>query len=140
MLKKNMELELLLLTLTALLHSFSFVPSSYYKFKDVGAKWLLSSRDSKPKGEISLKASRAMRAQANFNDYFPAFAVIVLITAHLDAFNAATLIASCAFLIARFVYFFFYIFDLKVLRMLSFFTSKISAIVYFTHLIFTALI
>lgn len=93
--------EYTMLALMALFFLYAWFPVSVGKKQSYGLKWLASNRDTAPKRELPLWAQRCDRAHNNLRDYFPAFAVAILVLGAQDKFDVTTSYAATTFFVCR---------------------------------------
>jgi uncharacterized MAPEG superfamily protein len=103
-----MPIEYTMLLILTLFFMFAWLPASVGKAKSYGPLWVNSNRDSTGGKELLPWAGRVDRAYANLKDYFPAFAVAILLLGLTNQFDEVTQWASVAFVVARLGHFVFY--------------------------------
>lgn len=93
--------EYLSLSLTTIFYLLAWVPSSVAKANALGLKWLLSNRSFQDMSKLSRWGQRSKRAYENFQDYFPGFAISVVLLGQLQGFNQGSSLACLIYLFAR---------------------------------------
>lgn len=101
---------------------FAWLPGSIGKKKSYGMKWLAGNRAPSERPLLEW-ASRADRAYQNLKDYFPCFAVAILLLAHLDLFNPFTAVCAWGFVALRVLHMGFYIAGYPLMRALTWMLS-----------------
>lgn len=96
-----MQFEYLMLTLMTFFFLFAWAPVSYAKFQSFGGKWVASNREPLKDKELVAWGARADRAYSNLKDYFPAYAVSILLLGATHHFDYFTAIASAAYVVGR---------------------------------------
>jgi uncharacterized MAPEG superfamily protein len=93
--------EYIYLTILTSLFMLAWVPVSLGKMQAFGSSWLLSNRKPVQGKELAPWAARCDRAYANLKDYFPAYAVAIILLGTLNKFDYSTQLAALIFVIAR---------------------------------------
>lgn len=96
-----------LLILTAFFF-VAWLPASLGKARSLGRKYLLSNRDETDLSKLPLWAQRSNRAYENLKNYYPIFAVTILILMMQGQSDETTRAAAATFVGARFLHFAFY--------------------------------
>lgn len=123
-----MPFEYLMLTVMTLFFLFAWLPGSFGKKASYGMAWLLSNRE--PTGKELLPwAGRCERAYTNLKDYFPAFAVAVLLLGSLGKFDRCTQWAAGVYVVARALHFLLYALGNVRGRFLAYLAGLISNLV-----------
>lgn len=120
-----MPFEYLLLTIMTFFFLFAWFPWSVAKGQTFGFKWLVSNRENVA-GELPAWGARAERAYMNLKDFFPAFAVAILVLGQLNKFDHTTSLAAAAYLIGRVVHYISYVSGIFAPRFLSWVVAMIS--------------
>ena len=110
-----MNVELLCLGWVVILGLVHIILASHVRTKELGLKWNMSARD-EAHPQLSLLAGRLARAQTNFFETFPLFAVAVLLASATQSFNQYTFWGTIVYAIARVVYLPLYAFGIPKLR------------------------
>lgn len=109
-----------------ILFMFAWLPASIGKWKSFGPRWLASNRDPLPGKELLPWAARCERAYNNLKDYFPAYAVAILLLGAVDKFDSLTQGAAALYVIGRVGHFVSYGIGNVPQRALFFFMSLLS--------------
>ncbi len=99
-----MSYEMTILALVTLFYMFSWLPVLLAKFQAYGGRWLLSNRATDGLPPLPELGQRAVHAQENLKESYPAFAVAVLLLAFSGGFTHTTAMAALVFLLARLVH------------------------------------
>ncbi len=127
-----MHFEYKMLAVMTLLFFFAWIPTSVGKFYSFGAKWLASNRNPpKDNKELLPWAARCERAYSNLKDFFPAYAVTILVLGAVGKFDETTQWASGIFIIGRVMHYIFYGMGNVNMRFLSFVVAMGSNVVLF---------
>lgn len=118
-----MAFEYICLTLMTILFTLAWVPGSIGKWKSFGGKWLASNRVPISGKELLPWASRCDRAYNNLKDYFPAYAVAIILLGSLNKFDPLTQAAAALYLLSRVAHFISYAIGNVPQRALYFFIS-----------------
>ncbi|MEZ0231823.1 MAG: MAPEG family protein [Methylophilaceae bacterium] len=110
-----MAFELQCLTYALILGLVHILVAAQARTNQYGPKWNVSARDGEQPPLNPLPA-RLLRAQANFFETFPIFAVAILIAMIADRTGTLTYIGAIVYLIARVIYFPLYAFGVPVVR------------------------
>ena len=110
-----MSVELICLSGSVILGLVHILVAGNARTLELGAKWNMGPRDGDA-APLSPLTGRLLRAQANFFETFPLFAVAVLIAAVTESFSAYTYWGAIIYLAARVVYFPLYAFGIPVVR------------------------
>jgi len=116
------------LAIMTLFFLFAWLPSSIGKYQSFGGKWLASNRDQIPNKSLAPWAQRAERAYVNLKDYFPAFAVAIIILGINNKFNSYTSWAAGLYVLGRIMHFLAYTIGHINLRFISYLTGLIANI------------
>lgn len=100
-----MPIEYSCLLVMTLFFMVAWLPTSMGKLRSFGAEWAASNRDTIPKEELPIWATRFERAYLNLKDYFPAFVVAILVLGALKKFDHSTSIAAIAFVVGRILHY-----------------------------------
>jgi uncharacterized MAPEG superfamily protein len=119
-----MSIELKCLTFALLLGIVHILIAGHAKTKQYGTKWNVSARDAELP-PLNLVAARLVRAQANFFETFPIYAVAVLIAAVADRSGFLTVLGSALYVVARVIYLPLYAFGVPVVRTLVWLVSML---------------
>ena len=103
-----MNFEYQMLALMTLIFLLAFIPSSIGKLKSYGGRWLASNRTPLHGKELLPWAARCERAYSNLKDYFPAYAVTILLLGTTGKFDSATECASMLFVVGRVLHYIAY--------------------------------
>jgi uncharacterized MAPEG superfamily protein len=109
--------ELLMLALSVMLGFVHVIASAIATTREYGLKWNMSARDT-PMPPLGRIAGRLQRAQHNFLETFPFFAVAVLIADATNRHSAMTVWGSQIYFFARALYLPIYGFGIPVVRSL----------------------
>lgn len=96
-----MQTEYLSLAYMTLFFLFAWFPVSIGKAGTFGLKWLASNRTPVQGKELSGWSARADRAYNNLKDFFPAFAVAVILLGLNGKFDQGTHLASIIYVVGR---------------------------------------
>ena len=129
-----MRHEYLALIFMTLFFMFAWVPVSLGKWKSFGRKWIASNRDPLQGKELLPWAARCERAHNNLKDYFPAFAVAIILLGLTERFDDTTIIAAYTFFICRLGHYLSYGLGNLPFRALFFIVSLVANIQLFTRL------
>lgn len=103
-----MQFEYTCLAIMTILYLFAWFPASVGKWKSYGPKWLASNRDPLQGQELLPWAARCERAYNNLKDYFPAYAVAIILLGALNKFDPLTQGAASVYVLARIGHFISY--------------------------------
>lgn len=131
-----MPIEFTILALTSLFLFLAWLPSSVAKKQSYGVKWLAGNREPSTR-ELSAWGQRAQRAHENFKDYFPSFAVVVILLGMMNLFSTSTAIACGVFFLFRVLHFIVYCLGYPLMRALCFFIN-VFAVLYLYGVLFYA--
>jgi uncharacterized MAPEG superfamily protein len=112
-----MTIELHMLALTVVLGFVHVFLAGHFRTRQYGKAWNVSARDD-AMPPLNRTAARLARAQANFFETFPFFAVAVLIAHLAGRTGAITLIGVQLYFWARVAYLPLYVFGVPVIRTL----------------------
>jgi len=98
-------IEYTALTLMTAFFLLAWVPLSIGKLKSFGKEWILSNRKPISGKELFPWAARCERAYNNLKDYFPGYAVAILLLGLLDKFDASTEVAAITYVVARLIHY-----------------------------------
>ncbi|WPU64507.1 MAPEG family protein [Peredibacter starrii] len=121
-----MQFEYQALVLMTIFFLFAWVPASFGKLRAFGLGWVGSNRVPVKDKELSAWAARCERAYNNLKDYYPGFAVAILLLGLTDKFDEGTKIAAGAYVVARLGHFLVYGLGIVSLRAVSFITGIIA--------------
>lgn len=110
-----MAIELLCLIWSVILGLAHILIAGQARTKELGTKWNSSARDG-VQPELNFVTNRLFRAQANFFETFPLFAVVILITAVTQLYSIYSQIGAILYLVARTVYLPLYAFGIPYIR------------------------
>lgn len=96
-----MPFEYSMLALMTLFFLFAWLPGSVGKARSFGFGWVNSNREPVKDKELSPWAARADRAYNNLKDYYPAFAVVIILLGTTGRFDESTSIAAALFVFMR---------------------------------------
>lgn len=119
-----MSIELKCLTFALLLGIVHILIAGHAKTKQYGTKWNVSARDAELP-PLNPVAARLVRAQANFFETFPIFAVAILIATVADRSGVLTVLGSALYVVARVIYLPLYAFGIPVVRTLVWLVSML---------------
>ena len=119
-----MSIELKCLTFALLLGIVHILIAGHAKTKQYGTKWNVSARDAELP-PLNPVAARLVRAQANFFETFPIFAVAILIATVADRSGVLTVLGSALYVVARVIYLPLYAFGVPVVRTLVWLVSML---------------
>lgn len=133
-----MPIEFTFLAITSLFLFLAWLPSSVAKFQNFGVKWLAGNREANGKS-LSDWGQRAERAHNNFKDYFPSFAVVVILLGMTGNFDSTTAIATGLFLAFRVLHFIAYCLGMPMLRAFCFFVNVFAVLYLYGFLFYSTL-
>lgn len=110
-----MAVELICLSGSIILGLVHIVLAGHARTLELGAKWNMGPRDGES-APLKPLTGRLLRAQANFFETFPLFAVAVLIAAVTNNFSSYSYWGAILYLSARVVYFPLYALGIPVIR------------------------
>ncbi len=110
-----MAIELLCLVWSVVLGLTHILIAGQARTNELGTKWNTSARDG-VQPVLSTVTNRLFRAQANFFETFPLFAVVILITAVTQLYSIYSQIGAILYLVARSVYLPLYAFGIPYIR------------------------
>ncbi len=113
-----MPFEYLMLTIMTFFFMVAWFPWSVAKGQTFGFKWLISNREAVP-GQLPAWGARAERAYNNLKDFFPAFAVAILVLGQLNKFDHTTSLAAAIYVLGRVVHYTSYVSGIFAPRFLS---------------------
>jgi len=119
-----MSIELKCLTFALLLGIVHILIAGHAKTKQYGPKWNVSARDAELP-PLNPVAARLVRAQANFFETFPIFAVAILIATVADRSGVLTVLGAALYVVARVIYLPLYAFGVPVVRTLVWLVSML---------------
>lgn len=131
-----MPIEFTILAFMSLFLFFAWLPASVAKKRSYGMKWLAGNRTPSER-VLSEWGQRAERAHQNFKDYFPSFAVVVILLGLTQNFSPSTAIACGFFALFRVIHFIVYCLGYPMLRAFSFFMN-LFAVCYLYGVLFYA--
>jgi uncharacterized MAPEG superfamily protein len=110
-----MAVELVCLVWSVVLGLAHILIAGQARTKELGSKWNASARDgAEPK--LGAVTNRLFRAQANFFETFPLFAVLILITAVTQLYSVYSQVGAILYIIARVIYLPLYAFGIPYIR------------------------
>lgn len=115
-----MPFEYQMLAIMTLIFMFAWIPSSIAKWQSFGTRWLASNRSPLVGRELVPWGARVERAYANLKDYFPAFAVAIILLGILQKFDYSTSWAAGLFVAGRIIHFIAYGMGNVSMRFLSY--------------------
>lgn len=115
-----MPFEYSMLALMTLFFLFAWLPSSIGKARSFGGRWLMSNRTPLQGKELAPWAARTERAYSNLKDYYPGFAVVIILLGTTGRFDESTSVAALVYVVMRFAHFAFYSFGSVWGRALSY--------------------
>jgi uncharacterized MAPEG superfamily protein len=119
--------ELLMLALSVMLGFVHVIASAIATTREYGLKWNMSARDA-PMPPLGRIAGRLQRAQHNFLETFPFFAVAVLIADATNRHSALTVGGSQIYLFARALYLPIYGLGIPVVRSLVWIAASLGIV------------
>ncbi len=130
-----MAVELECLALSVVLGLAHILIAGQARTNELGSKWNASARDGIPQ-QLSTVTNRLFRAQANFYETFPLFAVVILITAITQLYSAYSYWGAILYLVARIIYFPLYAFGIPYIRSIVWLLSLLGILLVLFPLIF----
>ena len=130
-----MAIEIICLVWSVVLGLAHILIAGQSRTKELGTKWNTSARD----GEqplLSIMTNRLFRAQANFFETFPLFAVLILVTAVTQLYSIYSQVGAILYLIARVIYLPLYAFGIPYLRTIVWLISLLGIILILFPLVF----
>lgn len=115
-----MPIEYKMLALMTLFFFFAWIPTSIGKLKSFGGRWLASNRKPVEGKELLPWAARCELAYSNLKDYFPAYAVAIILLGQVEKFDECTSWASALYVVARVLHYSFYAMGNVTMRFLSY--------------------
>lgn len=125
--------EVIYLSILTFIHLFAWLPGSRAKMQGKGPSWLKSNRSDQNFDCLPAWGSRSMRAHENLKDYYPSFAVTVILLIVLDKTHMGTLIGTQIFVGARIVHFVSYVAGNVVFRALAWSVAMVAQIYLMTQ-------
>lgn len=113
---------------SALLYQFIWVPGSLAKYLSYGYDWLASNRKQDNLPPLPDWGKRAKRAQNNYIENFPPFAIAVLALGILGEFNFYTSLATVVFFLSRVSHLIVYMIGWVYIRTISWFLGLLSTV------------
>lgn len=110
-----MSVELSCLAWSVILGLMHILAAGHSRTLDLGSKWNMGPRDGDP-GQLSPITGRLLRAQSNFFETFPLFAVSILMVVMTDSLSAYSYWGAILYLAARVIYVPLYVFGIPVVR------------------------
>ena len=110
-----MAVELICLVWSVVLGLAHILIAGQARTKELGSKWNASARDG-AEPQLSAVTNRLFRAQANFFETFPLFAVLILITAVTQLYSVYSQVGAILYIIARVIYLPLYAFGIPYIR------------------------
>jgi len=130
-----MSVELICLVWSVLLGLAHILIAGQARTNELGAKWNTSARDG-VQPELSPITNRLFRAQANFFETFPLFAVVILITAITQLYSTYSQLGAILYLAARVVYLPLYAFGTPYFRTIVWLISILGIMLVLSPLVF----
>lgn len=130
-----MAIELLCLVWSVVLGLTHILIAGQARTKELGTKWNTSARDG-VQPVLSSVTNRLFRAQANFFETFPLFAVVILITAVTQLYSIYSQIGAILYLVARVAYLPLYAFGIPYIRSVAWLISLLGIILVLFPLVF----
>lgn len=130
-----MGIEIICLVWSVVLGLAHILIAGQSRTKELGTKWNTSARD----GEqplLSIMTNRLFRAQANFFETFPLFAVLILVTAVTQLYSIYSQVGAMIYLIARVIYLPLYAFGIPYFRTVVWLISLLGIILILFPLVF----
>lgn len=118
-----MIFEYSMLALMTLFFLFAWMPVSLAKYQAFGGKWLGSNREPVEGKSLAPWGQRAERAYNNLKDYFPAFAVTIILLGLTQRFDEATAYASAIYVGGRILHYLSYSLGSVKFRFISYVAS-----------------
>ncbi len=131
-----MNVELLCLIWAVILGLCHIILASHVRTKELGLSWNVSARDGELP-QLSLLAGRLTRAQANFFETFPLFAVAILIVSVTQTFNVYSYWGALVYMAARIIYLPLYAFGIPKIRTVVWLFSIIGLLMVLLPLLFS---
>lgn len=130
-----MATELACLAWGVILGLVHILVAANVRTKELGIKWNMSARDGIEQPTSHL-AGRLSRAQANFFETFPLFAIAVLIVGVTHTYSVYSYWGAILYLTARIIYYPLYVMGVPMLRSLVWLISIIGLLLVLTPLLF----
>lgn len=130
-----MNIELLCLGWAAVLGLAHIILASHVRTKELGVTWNMSPRDNELP-HLSLLAGRLARAQANFFETFPLFAVAILMVAVTQTYNVYSYWGALIYLVARVIYLPLYALGIPKIRTMVWLVSIVGLLLVLLPLLF----
>lgn len=130
-----MAIEIICLVWSVVLGLAHILIAGQSRTKELGTKWNTSARDGE-QPSLSTKTNRLFRAQANFFETFPLFAVLILVTAVTQLYSIYSQVGAILYLIARVIYLPLYAFGISYFRTLVWLVSLLGIILILLPLIY----
>ena len=121
-----MNFEYQMLAILTVGFILAWMPSSLGKLKSYGLKWVASNRDPVKGSELLPWAGRAERAYANLKDYYPGFAVAIILLGILGRFDQGTQYAAGIYVVSRLAHFVVYLAGWSAPRTVAFLTGLVA--------------
>jgi len=103
-----MPFEYSMLALMTLFFIFAWLPTSIGKVRTYGWKWAASNRGGASTKELPAWVGRVERAYNNLKDFYPAFAVVIVLLGTTGRFDEGTSIAAALYVFMRLAHFICY--------------------------------
>lgn len=130
-----MAIELICLVWSVVLGLAHILIAGQARTKELGTKWNTSARDG-VQPLLSNMTNRLFRAQANFFETFPLFAVLILVTAVTQLYSIYSQVGAILYLIARVIYLPLYAFGIPYIRTVVWLISVFGIILVLFPLVF----
>ena len=117
-----MSMELSCLAWSIILGLVHILVAGNARTLELGPKWNMGPRDGEP-AQLSPLTGRLLRAQSNFFETFPLFAVSVLMVVLTDNMSTYSYWGAILYLAARVIYFPLYAFGVPLVRSLIWLVS-----------------
>lgn len=100
-----MPFEYSMLALITLFYLFAWLPASIGKVRSYGWKWAASNRGAVTDKVLLPWAGRVDRAYNNLKEFYPAFAVVIILLGTTGRFDESTSIAAAIYVFMRLAHF-----------------------------------
>ncbi len=118
--------EYSMLTLMTLFYLFAWLPASIGKVRSYGKGWAASNREPIKDKELLPWAGRTDRAYNNLKEYYPGFAVVIILLGTTGRFDESTSIAAAIYVLMRLGHFAFYSLGSVYGRAICYLTSMVA--------------
>ena len=130
-----MALELICLAWAMVVGLVHIIVAGKARTNQLGTQWNMSARDGETP-PVNPLVGRLLRAQSNFFETFPLFAVSILIVAVTQAYSSYSYWGAIIYLIARIIYFPLYAIGIPVFRTLIWLISIVGLLLVLVPLLF----